>query len=430
MEDAWTLRRCDEEIDLSAFASEEALDCAFGIELTPTPAPMKRAHGGSSGGRASKRRTNGRTQVALPFSPREDDLSTWEEDDYPMIMSPETKAKLKGQWSTEEDQKLVGLVEKYGVRRWSYIARALSGRVGKQCRERWNNHLAPDIKRGTWTLDEEEKFIEAHLELGNKWSYIAKRLPGRTENSVKNHWNATRRRKDGQMTTFRAYVLEAFEKRAHEDCSTPRSKSQSTTSDSLECSMRASHKPSSPSPSYSAMKDEVTKLLKFETNSDVSTRDILVPDGVPAVNMRHSDHEKSVVIDSKTLPAFHEPITVRVPGNEYDLIEIINSHEQLVRERKCSDASIEVASYASRTPLPATLLANTRQTLTGLINAVRDNCSVVSISLNVKSGDAKTLTRVGGDCYVVSICARNWEDAVRGSKLAVQYMKDLESKSS
>ncbi|OUS43294.1 hypothetical protein BE221DRAFT_207753 [Ostreococcus tauri] len=146
--------------------------------------------------------------------------------------------------------------------------------------------------------------------------------------------------------------------------------------------------------------------------------------------MRHSDHEKSVVIDSKTLPAFHEPITVRVPGNEYDLIEIINSHEQLVRERKCSDASIEVASYASRTPLPATLLANTRQTLTGLINAVRDNCSVVSISLNVKSGDAKTLTRVGGDCYVVSICARNWEDAVRGSKLAVQYMKDLESKSS
>ncbi|ABO98272.1 predicted protein, partial [Ostreococcus lucimarinus CCE9901] len=103
--------------------------------------------------------------------------------------------KLKGQWSAEEDGRLADLVAKYGTRRWSHIARALENRVGKQCRERWNNHLAPDIKRGSWSTEEEDTFIRAHGELGNKWSDIAKLLEGRTENSVKNHWNATKRRK-------------------------------------------------------------------------------------------------------------------------------------------------------------------------------------------------------------------------------------------
>ena len=86
--------------------------------------------------------------------------------------------KLKGQWTADEDALLTELVDKYGTTRWSYIARALYGRVGKQCRERWNNHLAPDIKRGAWSVEEEETFIQAHMELGNKWSHIAKRLKG------------------------------------------------------------------------------------------------------------------------------------------------------------------------------------------------------------------------------------------------------------
>ncbi|KAK8648500.1 hypothetical protein V6N13_129251 [Hibiscus sabdariffa] len=96
----------------------------------------------------------------------------------------------KGPWTAEEDQKLIDYIQKHGHGRWRTLPKnAGLKRCGKSCRLRWTNYLRPDIKRGKFSLEEDDVIIQLHSVLGNKWSAIAARLPGRTDNEIKNYWN-------------------------------------------------------------------------------------------------------------------------------------------------------------------------------------------------------------------------------------------------
>ncbi|KFK25524.1 hypothetical protein AALP_AA8G126400 [Arabis alpina] len=113
----------------------------------------------------------------------------------------QVKKMKKGLWSPEEDSKLMQYMISNGQGCWSDVAKnAGLQRCGKSCRLRWINYLRPDLKRGAFSPQEEDLIIRFHSILGNRWSQIAARLPGRTDNEIKNFWNSTIKKRLKKMS--------------------------------------------------------------------------------------------------------------------------------------------------------------------------------------------------------------------------------------
>ncbi|KAL1812854.1 hypothetical protein DCAR_0625110 [Daucus carota subsp. sativus] len=123
-----------------------------------------------------------------------------------MVRSPsiDKNGIRKGEWSKEEDDKLRAYINKYGIWNWRQLPQfAGLSRCGKSCRLRWKNYLQPNVKRGNYTKDEEELIFNLHNQLGKKWSVIATKLPGRTDNEIKNFWHThLKKRTEGLNSTL------------------------------------------------------------------------------------------------------------------------------------------------------------------------------------------------------------------------------------
>ncbi|XP_048233075.1 transcription factor WER-like [Ricinus communis] len=109
----------------------------------------------------------------------------------------------KGAWSQEEDDKLRAYVQRYGHWNWRQLPKfAGLSRCGKSCRLRWMNYLRPGVRRGNYCIKEEDLIIKLREQMGNKWSMIAAKLPGRTDNEVKNYWHTHIKKKEKQKESI------------------------------------------------------------------------------------------------------------------------------------------------------------------------------------------------------------------------------------
>ncbi|KAB8092455.1 hypothetical protein EE612_018602, partial [Oryza sativa] len=206
----------------SPLKSPLALHLSFSTHTTPAPAPAPASSEEEKEVVATAATGERRHEEAT--AGREEQEEEEEEEEAPVVLK-------KGPWTTAEDAVLVQHVRQHGEGNWNAVQR-MTGllRCGKSCRLRWTNHLRPNLKKGSFSPDEELLIAQLHAQLGNKWARMASHLPGRTDNEIKNYWNTrTKRRQRAGLPVYPPDVQLhlAFAKRCrYDDFSSPLSSPQ------------------------------------------------------------------------------------------------------------------------------------------------------------------------------------------------------------
>ncbi|OQS06410.1 Myb-related protein [Thraustotheca clavata] len=234
-------------------------------------------------------------------------------------MEKTTKQSGKKAWTAEEDAKIIALVAKLGCKHWSKLAKMMTDektgwvRTGKQCRERWHNHLDSTIRKEPWSKEEEELLIRAHKEHGNQWSKIAKLFHGRTDNAIKNRWFAKQRRESrrtnksmppySHLASTSSFLsrLKSF----HDDDDaqlTPRPTKANPSTDlymSPKQPWISSARPESTTWSHQAMLQSATPWRYLQQMEDTSSLDINLMDplSLDTILLREDDHTKSSLLE-------------------------------------------------------------------------------------------------------------------------------------
>ncbi|KAF9571060.1 hypothetical protein EC968_001044 [Mortierella alpina] len=174
------------------------------------------------------------SEYAFPDGSRDrnDCLQRWR------VISSTRPRQVKGPWTEEEDRKLSQLVDEYGPEKWVFIASKIGSRTGKQCRERWHNHLDPQINKTPFTPEEDMRILELYNQMGSKWAEMAKHMPGRPDNAIKNHFNTTIQRKKRRMS-MPSMMIQEHTFHAQQRCQPQQSSHGFATVPSLSSSAKA-----------------------------------------------------------------------------------------------------------------------------------------------------------------------------------------------
>ncbi|CAH8357303.1 unnamed protein product [Eruca vesicaria subsp. sativa] len=191
----------------------------------------------------------------------------------------------RGEWTEEEDRKLIAYIDVYGIGDWRFLPhKAGLQRCGKSCRLRWFNYLRPGVKKGKFTPQEEQTIISFHSTLGNRWATIAQQMPGRSDNDIKNHWNSCLKKR---------LERNGIDPMTHKPIINLAVKTQSSNTDCGSSSSSMASPPSSSSPSGSVrLLNKIATGISSRQHGVDRIKNILSDPSIASINSQEEEFEQ------------------------------------------------------------------------------------------------------------------------------------------